>query len=108
MALFEIPDIRLFWSDDTRFKNQFKDNQIKKFEPYSKYPACYKDVTFYLPDNFEENDFFEALREVGGDLIEDSECVDTFENKKIGKTSKCFRVNFRSMDRNLTNEEVIK
>jgi phenylalanyl-tRNA synthetase alpha chain len=49
MLLFGIPDIRLFWSEDQRFLSQFKAGQISKFEPFSKYPACYKDVAFWVP-----------------------------------------------------------
>ena len=55
MLLFNIPDIRLFWSEDQRFLNQFSDQSIKNFQPFSKYPSCYKDLSFYLPENFEEN-----------------------------------------------------
>jgi phenylalanyl-tRNA synthetase alpha chain len=49
MVLFDIPDIRLFWSQDPRFTSQFTDGKITKFVPYSKYPMCYKDVSFWLP-----------------------------------------------------------
>ena len=42
MVLFGIPDIRLFWSDDPRFLSQFQDGVVRPFEPYSKYPPCYK------------------------------------------------------------------
>lgn len=49
MKLFEIPDIRLFWSQDKRFLDQFKEGEIKKFKPYSKYPSCYKDLAFWIP-----------------------------------------------------------
>lgn len=41
-VLFDIPDIRLFWTDDDRFISQFKAGTITKFQPYSKYPPCYK------------------------------------------------------------------
>ncbi len=106
MKLFNINDIRLFWSNDERFIKQFKDDKIISFKPYSKYPTCYKDISFYVPSDFNENDFFEVIRNAAGDLVEDVKCVDTFENKKTNKISKCFRILYRSMDRSLTNSEV--
>jgi phenylalanyl-tRNA synthetase alpha chain len=37
MVLFDIPDIRLFWTDDKRFTEQFKAGELKqKFKPFSK------------------------------------------------------------------------
>lgn len=50
MILFSVPDIRLFWTQDQRFLSQFQEGQISTFEPYSRYPSCYKDVSFWLPD----------------------------------------------------------
>ena len=50
MKLFEIDDIRLFWSTDPRFLKQFRAGEISKFKPYSKYPVCYKDIAFWLGD----------------------------------------------------------
>lgn len=49
MVLFSIPDIRLFWSLDVRFLSQFSGDKITKFAPFSKFPLCYKDVSFWLP-----------------------------------------------------------
>lgn len=108
MLLFGISDIRLFWSDDKRFLGQFQEGKITKFEPFSKYPICYKDFTFWLPkeNNFEENELYEVVRNIGGDLIEKVTCIDTYDDKKRGRTSKCFRIFFRSLERTLENAEI--
>ncbi|KAI9330096.1 hypothetical protein BDR26DRAFT_785310, partial [Obelidium mucronatum] len=109
MVMFGIPDIRLFWSQDPRFLSQFENHDASKsitFQAYSKYPACYKDISFWCPEGFHDNDMFEVVRDVAGDLAEDCALIDTFQNKKTGRTSKCFRINYRSMDRTLSNEDV--
>jgi phenylalanyl-tRNA synthetase alpha chain len=46
----------------------------------------------------------EIVRNIAGDLAESVECVDTFS--KNGKTSKCFRILFRHMDKTVENEEI--
>lgn len=89
MVLFGIPDIRLFWSQDPRFTSQFKQGQITSFKPYSKQPPCYQDISFWLEDDndnaisrgrekrqkFHENDFCEIVRDVAGDLAEETKLV---------------------------------
>ncbi|KAL4938705.1 hypothetical protein BDV06DRAFT_200386 [Aspergillus oleicola] len=118
MLLFNIPDIRLFWSKDERFLSQFKAGQITRFEPFSKYPACYKDVAFWLPSAavsggsaaggavpVHENDVMEIVRSIGGDLIEDVKLIDEFTHPKTHRKSLCYRINYRSLERTLTNEE---
>ena len=41
-----------------------------------------------------------------GDLVEQIECIDEFTNPKTGKTSKCYRTTYRSMERSLTDDEI--
>ncbi|BGP25222.1 Transcriptional regulator of nonfermentable carbon utilization [Rhodotorula toruloides] len=112
MVLFSIPDIRLFWSQDARFLSQFREGEITTFKPYSKYPECYKDITFWVPAKGEtvkewhENDFMELVRDEGGDLVESVQLIDEFTHPKTGRKSRCYRLNYRSMDRSLSNEEV--
>ena len=100
--------IRLFWTDDTRFSKQFKPGQLTTFKPYSKYPPCFKDIAFWIPDGFEPNDFFELGRAVAGELVEKVDLIDEFTNPKKAKTSHCYRITYRSMDRSLTDDEVNK
>jgi phenylalanyl-tRNA synthetase alpha chain len=116
MILFEIPDIRLFWTSDSRFSNQFKAGMfrtgglgMKKFSSYSKYPPCYKDASFWLPKDsfrFTENTLCELVRDVAGNLIEEVKLIDEFYNPKLDLKSNCFRFTYRSMDRSLTDDEV--
>lgn len=105
MVMFDIPDIRLFWSQDKRFTKQFKAGQITKFKHYSKYESCYKDVSFFLSDKFTYNDLCVIARDVDREnLIESIELIDSFKKKE--RTSHCYRVTYRSMDRTLLNDEV--
>lgn len=104
MVLFDIPDIRLFWSEDERFSSQFQDGVVQPFRPYSKYPPCYKDIAFWVPTRYHENHFFELVRGIAGDLVESVEEIDKFA--RGDRLSLCYRVVYRSMDRSLTNEEI--
>eukprot|EP00899_Mesostigma_viride_P018315 jgi/Mesvir1/26485/Mv16154-RA.1 len=107
MVLFEIPDIRLFWTDDTRFSKQFKAGDLTtKFKPYSKYPPCYKDIAFWTNERCTENNLCELVRGLSGDLIESVKLIDEFKHPKTGRTSHCYRLAYRSTDRSLTDEEI--
>lgn len=128
MLLFGIPDIRLFWSKDPRFVDQFKNDvgdgvsrktegegRIVRFQPFSKYPASPRDVSFFLPSTsspaggrpvFHENDIMELVRDTAGDSVEDVQLVDEFVHPKTGRKSLCYRINYRSLERTLGREEV--
>jgi phenylalanyl-tRNA synthetase alpha chain len=120
MILFGIPDIRLFWTDDERFHKQFihdvlydeeyesSSNFCKhKFIPYSKHPLCWKDVSFWCPEEeFHQNDVFEVVRAVTGDLVEKVEVCDQYIHPKTHRKSLSYRISYRHMSRSLTNEEV--
>lgn len=123
MLLFQIPDIRLFWSQDKRFTRQFRGvsddlDSLKLFTPFSKYPGCAKDVSFWLKStsaaggavkasthDFHENDVMEIVRSLCGDDVEDVKLVDEFTHPKTGRHSMCYRINYRSLEKTLTHEE---
>ncbi|KAF9005656.1 phenylalanyl-tRNA synthetase [Cyathus striatus] len=108
MILYSIPDIRLFWSTDPRFLSQFEQGKITTFRPYSKYPSCFKDISFWVPQgiSIHENDFCDLVRDTAGDVVEDVKKIDFFVHPKTQRTSFCYRINYRSMDRSLSNNEV--
>jgi phenylalanyl-tRNA synthetase alpha chain len=49
---------------------------------------------------------FEIIRSVGGDLIENVEETMTYNDPKSGRTSKGYRISFRSLERTLENNEI--
>lgn len=107
MILFGIPDIRLFWSQDPRFLNQFKAGQITKFVPYSKYQSCWKDISFYINDSFSYNDMCSLIRDQeNSNLIESIKLIDEFVHK--GKTSQCYRITYSPMEKPLRGAEINK
>ncbi|XP_056633534.1 probable phenylalanine--tRNA ligase, mitochondrial [Diorhabda sublineata] len=110
MCLYKIPDIRLFWSTDSGFLNQFKNKNVDDsiiYTPVSQYPQCKNDLSFWIPPGeFSSNDFYDLARNIGGDLIEQIELIDEFTHKKTGKISHCYRITYRHMEKTLTQEEV--
>lgn len=103
----ELPDIRLLWSTDERVKKQLHLGQ--KFVEVSKYPPVIRDISFIVSKTFTPNDYFDLVRDIAGDLVEQVELIDQYENDEkfgVDKKSYAYRVTYRSNDRTLTNEEV--
>jgi len=102
MILFEIPDIRLFWSTDPKFVDQFAGGGIVKFKPFSLLDPIFQDISFWIPCDqmnaehwIKTNDFYQLCREVAGDFIIDINCYDTFYHAKKSCHSKTFRLTFQ-------------
>ncbi len=103
----ELPDIRLLWSDDERVKRQLKLGQ--KFKEVSKYPAITRDISFVVPNTFVPNNYFDLIRDIGGDLVEEVTLLDKYENPdKFGadKISYTYRIIYRSPEHTLTTDEI--
>ncbi|OGN01143.1 MAG: hypothetical protein A3I26_01375 [Candidatus Yanofskybacteria bacterium RIFCSPLOWO2_02_FULL_43_10] len=103
----ELPDIRLLWSKDERVKRQLKLGN--KFKEVSKYPPITRDISFIVKNDFVPNNYFDLIRDLGGDLVEQVELLDKYENaEKFGKDkiSYTYRIVYRSNERTLTTDEI--
>jgi phenylalanyl-tRNA synthetase alpha chain len=103
----ELPDIRLLWSTDERVVKQLKLGQ--KFTEVSKYPPIVRDISFIVPNTFIPNNYFDLVRDIGGDIVEQVELIDTYANAaKFGESnvSYAYRITYRSLERTLTAEEI--
>lgn len=111
MKLYGIPDIRLFWSTDSGFLSQFKFDDPTtdvQYKPVSKYTQCSNDISFWLPavGHYDSTDFYDIVRYIGGNTVEQVHLIDTFTHPKKKITSHCYRVVYRHMERILTQKEV--
>lgn len=108
MLKMQIPDIRILWSKDPRITSQFKDlNSV--YRPVSRYPSVVRDISFVVGRGMSLNTYYEIVRELGGDLVEEVTLLDRFENaEKFGldSVSYTFRIVYQSFERTLTNDEV--
>ncbi|HEY4525846.1 MAG TPA: hypothetical protein VJL32_01965 [Candidatus Paceibacterota bacterium] len=107
IASMELPDIRLLWSEDDRVKKQLRLGN--KYKEVSKYPPITRDISFVVKNDFIPNDYFDLIRDIGGNLIEEVSLLDKYENaEKFGadKLSYTYRIVYRSNERTLQTEEV--
>ena len=103
----ELPDIRLLWSQDPRVIKQLKLGN--KFKEVSKFPPITRDISFIIDKSFIPNNYFDLIRDIGGNLVEEVQLLDKYENaEKFGKDkiSYTYRIVYRSNERTLTTEEI--
>ncbi|OGI73853.1 hypothetical protein A3D42_01385 [Candidatus Nomurabacteria bacterium RIFCSPHIGHO2_02_FULL_41_18] len=107
IASMNLPDIRLLWSDDERVKRQLKLGH--KFVEVSKYPPITRDISFVVENDFVPNDYFDFVREIAPEIVEEIKLLDKYENAEkwgVGKISYAYRITYRSLERTLTSEEI--
>ena len=110
MIKMGIPDIRILWSDDPRITSQFKDIN-SKYKEVSKYPSTSRDISFIIDKNINLNNYYEIVRDLAENLIEEVKLIDSYEDEaKFGKDkmSYTFRIVYQSPERTLTNDEINK
>ncbi len=103
----DLPDIRLLWSRDPRVVQQLRLG--RKFVEVSKFPPITRDISFIVGADFVPNNYFDLIRDIGGDLVEEVKLTDRYENEKkfgAGRVSYTYRIVYRSNERTLTTDEV--
>lgn len=103
----DLPDIRLLWSEDERVVRQLKLGNL--YKEVSKFPPITRDISFVVDKSFVPNDYFDLIRDIGGDLVEEVALLDKYEDEKkfgSGKMSYTYRTVYRSNERTLTVEEI--
>ena len=122
MILFNIPDIRYFWSQHPRFSNQFESGEIIQFKQFSVLDSQFQDMSFWIPPSYfieeskfeegqeqkfnrwiQDNDFFDIIRNIGGDLIELVSLEDEFFHSKKQLHSRMYRFTYSPNDPSLKN-----
>ncbi|MEK7578866.1 MAG: hypothetical protein AAB456_04135 [Patescibacteria group bacterium] len=103
----DLPDIRLLRSQDERVKKQLKLGN--KYKEVSKFPPITRDISFIVDKSFVPNDYFDLIRDLGGDLVEEVRLLDKYSNsEKFGsdKLSYTYRIVYRSNGKTLLSGEV--
>ncbi|TSC56532.1 MAG: hypothetical protein Greene071421_163 [Parcubacteria group bacterium Greene0714_21] len=102
----QLPDIRLLWSEDPRVKKQLTLDNV--YIPVSKYPAITRDISFVVDKDFVPNNYFDLIRDIAGDLAEEVQLIDTYEDaEKFGSgVSYTYRIIYQSTEKTLTSAEI--
>lgn len=103
----DLPDIRLLWSEDERVKRQLKLGN--PYKEVSKYPQITRDISFIVGKDFIPNNYFDLIRDIGGNIVEEVSLLDKYENADkfgAGKISYTYRIVYRSNERTLLAEEI--
>jgi phenylalanyl-tRNA synthetase beta chain len=81
---------------------------VQTFKGLPRTPAVVRDIAVVLDSSIMYADLDNRIREVGGGLLEQVQCIDVYEGEPIqdGKRSISFRLRFRDPQRTLSTEEV--
>ena len=84
------------------------DNAPRKIEEASKFPSVQRDIALVCDQSFQSQLIVQEIAGVGGDIVKRIKLFDVYEGKGMpnGKISLAFSIEFNSLVRSLTSEEV--
>lgn len=112
MRLFDVDDIRVFWSEDERVTSQFEqfNGDYASFnfrDPKKNIEPKPFDTAMWITEGFNEMDFYDMARSCDpDDVIEKIELIDEFTHPKTGRTSHCYRTFYRGLARGTAYADV--
>lgn len=102
-----LPDIRFLWSNDERIKKQLVLG--REYCEVSKYPPVIRDISFIVNKRFQPNIYFDMVRDIANDIVEEVLLIDEYENDEkfgIDKKSYAYRITYRSIEKTLTSDVI--
>jgi phenylalanyl-tRNA synthetase beta chain len=82
----------------------------RKFKPFPKFPAVYRDISILVPQDIESSLIVETIKQHGKELIESVRIYDLFTGKGIDPSEKAlaFKICYRSSQGTLDGEKTNK
>jgi phenylalanyl-tRNA synthetase alpha chain len=100
IALFDIPDIRVLWSDDNSTIKQFKEGNIIKYKSADKSSLQERDIYINKSSGFSEPEFYALVRDVFGDRIESLKKTSDYVNPHTSKRFVYYKLGMRDLKSN--------
>jgi phenylalanyl-tRNA synthetase beta chain len=81
---------------------------LRTFAPFGEYPSAREDLAVVLDEGVAAGDVIAAIREAGGEQLAGVELFDVYRGPQVGegKLSLALHLEFRSLERTLTSEEI--
>jgi phenylalanyl-tRNA synthetase beta chain len=82
--------------------------EVTPYAPYGAFPVLCQDIAVTLPDTVPAADVLGAVREAGGETLDDVEIFDVYTGEQVGagRRSLALALSFRSLETTLTDEDI--
>jgi phenylalanyl-tRNA synthetase beta chain len=79
------------------------------YTPVPRFPAAPRDLALVVDETVNAGQLEDAIREIGGDLLEEVRIFDLYRGKQVGagKKSIAFALQYRSSERSLESKEIL-